>query len=391
VLTAILVIPTSSGVAAAVLQISRPHLGICRITTTHHSRIRLQDLLRSYVPAAGAGSETPDQRMREVFFLGGTGQMAPTATAHVSDESALIQLEELDAGRMRDLVAERGTDVATRTLFDCVCDSVRHGTAIREIDRLCEPNGTDRSKFASPVQVVVIPGFLYREYPTSGADGRMLIEAAERLGWQVRVIEVASTGRLTENAHTILNWLKQHARHPTVLASISKGGSDVVAALQQRDAGEAFRHVVGWVDVCGIIRGSPVVDSISRKWLPMLGFRTLFALRRWCFASVLDMRYTGGVLEKGFTPPPHLRIVHVVGFPQAEDFVHRRLRSFHALMGSMGPSDGAILLHDSVNAPGVVYPVWGADHYMRPRHRTQPLCHGLLQYCSQPNALENIE
>ena len=176
-----------------------------------------------------------------------------------------------------------------------------------------------------PAQVVVVPGFLYREYPASGADGRMLIAASERLGWQVRTIEVSSTGRLSDNARTILDWLRQHARQPTVLASISKGGSDIVAALQQPDAAEAFRHVLGWVDVCGIIRGSPVVDHVSRQWLRMLGFRALFALRRWCFASVLDLRHSGGLLERGFTPPKQLQIVHVVGFPQQHDFVHPRL------------------------------------------------------------------
>ncbi len=306
-------------------------------------------------------------------------QTEPTQTR---EDFAPCGVEPIDSDRIRELVAERGIDDATKVLFDSVCDSAKHGPAIREIDRLCDAGESGSLALGVAVQVAVVPGFLYREYPASGADGRMLIEASERLGWQVRTIEVASTGRLGENSRTILDWLKQHARQPTVLASISKGGSDIVAALQQPDAAEAFRHVVGWVDVCGIIRGSPVVDHVARQWLPMLGFRTLFALRRWCFASVLDLRHSGGVLEQGFTPPKHLRIVHVVGFPQRDDFVHPRLRSFHALLGSRGPSDGAILLLDCIEAPGVVYPLWGADHYMRPRHRTQPLCQGLLRFAA---------
>ena len=54
----------------------------------------------------------------------------------------------------------------------------------------------------------------------------------------------------------------------------------------------------------------------------------------------------------------------------------------HRQIGELGPNDGAILLYDTLRAPGVVYPVRGADHYMRPRFRVEPLCRGLLRYAA---------
>ncbi len=302
----------------------------------------------------------------------------------VRSEDAVTQvpplgLETLHADAMAALVAEHGRDEMTRRLFESVRASDKHGPAIEAIDRLCKspaPSGD------AAVQVAIVPGFLYRQYPHSGADGRMLSKAAAQLGWDARVIEVGSTGRLATNASMILDWLRRHATRPTVLASISKGGSDIVAALQRPEAQDAFADVVGWVDVGGIIAGSPVVDVVSKNWLHMLGFRALFACRRWDFGSVLDLRRRGGILAEGFAAHEHMRIVHAVGFPQENDFVHAKLRSFAHKIGSMGPNDGAILLLDSLAAAGVVYPVWGADHYMRPRYRTEPLCRGLLQYAA---------
>ncbi|MDG2222643.1 MAG: hypothetical protein P8L85_14790, partial [Rubripirellula sp.] len=152
------------------------------------------------------------------------------------------------------------------------------------------------------------------------------------------------------------------------------------AAMQLEPSCEQFSNVIGWVNVCGVLRGSPIVDRVSRQRIRMLGIRLFFALRRWTMASVLDLRHDGGMLEAGFNPPGHMNIVHAVGFPAEEDFTLAKLRRFHHQIGELGPNDGVILLHDALRAAGVVYPVLGADHYMRPRFRVQPLCRGLLRY-----------
>ena len=122
------------------------------------------------------------------------------------------------------------------------------------------------------VRVAIVPGFLYQEYPQSGADGRILIEAARGLGMEYEVVPMASTGRLAENANRLLRYLESRRDEPLVLASISKGGSEIAAALQMDPSGQHFANVVGWADICGILRGSPVVDMVSRQRLRMLGF-----------------------------------------------------------------------------------------------------------------------
>lgn len=294
-------------------------------------------------------------------------------------------LETLNTVEVAKLVAIHGLDEVTRRLFQSLQVSRRHGPAIKAIDRLCESPADCPS---AGVQLAIVPGFLYREYPLSGADGKMLSKAAEKLGWDSQIIEVESTGRLATNASIILDWLARHGRRPTVLASISKGGADVVAALQRREAREAFGNVLGWVDVGGLILGSPVVDMVSRNKIKMLGFRALFAYRGWDIRAVLDLRRSGGILAKGFATIDTMRIVHAIGFPQEQDFVRAMLRNFSRQIGSMGPNDGSILLLDSIAADGVVYPVWGADHYMRPRYIMEPLCRGLLQYAAGLRPME---
>ena len=46
---------------------------------------------------------------------------------------------------------------------------------------------------------------------------------------------------------------------------------------------------------------------------------------------------------------------HLTGNPAAR----------HARLAPLGPNDGSTLVQGALAAPGLTYPVWGADHYMR--------------------------
>jgi len=80
----------------------------------------------------------------------------------------------------------------------------------------------------------------------------------------------------------------------------------------------------------------------------------------------LDRR-AGGPLDFPLLLPAHLRVVHIVGFPLACHLTSRLARRSYRRLAPLGPNDGGgILLGDVTRLPGLIYPVWGADHYMRP-------------------------
>ena len=55
----------------------------------------------------------------------------------------------------------------------------------------------------------------------------------------------------------------------------------------------------------------------------------------------------------------------------------------HARLESFGPNDGSILLADAPKWPGHLCPVWGADHYLRPREDVRTLLAALLRSFAQ--------
>lgn len=265
---------------------------------------------------------------------------------------------------------------ATTELYQQIRSSPQHGEFIKEIeaiDSLPAPQLTPR--------IVIMPGAFHREHSHTGADGQRVVELAAELGWPVERVEVPSLAAMEVNAQTLVDRLRQPVDEPIILVSLSKGGADVRTALARPDAERAFRNVLTWVNISGIVTGTPLVAWLKARPLRCLGVRVLLRLRRQRFAQIEEMRHgPGSPLDTPLILPGSMRTIHVVGFPLARDLSNDWAKRGHARLSALGPNDGGgILLRDIVGLPGVVYPVWGADHYLNPSWNIRPLLLRILQ------------
>jgi hypothetical protein len=217
------------------------------------------------------------------------------------------------------------------------------------------------------VLLAVAPGAFYRELPRTGADGSLLRQHAADFGCQTALIPTNSTGTAAENGRIIRDWLAEHAGERILLASLSKGAADIKAALAHPDAASAFRPVVAWLNLSGLANGSPLANWLRRPSLPGAFFRALFWWKGLDFALLRQIEWgSGKILDFPLTLPPHIRLVSVAGFPLRRHWTSEVLRGFHGRIAALGPNDGLLLLADVCALPGMVYPVWGADHNLRP-------------------------
>jgi hypothetical protein len=272
---------------------------------------------------------------------------------------------ELTAEALQALAGSEGMDFATALLYDRLRRSAEHGPFIAHLETLPETDGPIAG--AEDVTVAVAPGGFYRERPETGADGRFLLEQATRLGCRTNVLPLESFGTLDGNARIIAGWLRDRAG-PIVLVSLSKSGAEVRLALAAPDAPLDFAHVTAWVNLSGIVRGTPMVDWLLRRPLRCLAIRLLFRLRGYSYPTLAQMRRgPHGLLDGPFSIPPHISVVHLYGFPLRRHLSRPLARRGHRRIAPLGPNDGgANLLADLLGMPGVIYPVWGADHYLRP-------------------------
>jgi hypothetical protein len=281
------------------------------------------------------------------------------------------KIEEISQGVLRQITRDEGIDFATAVLY-CV---------VSESKSLCHftNEAIVEAGSSSNVTVAIIPGAFYVEHPETGADGRRLREAAELLNCKTELIETASVGTLSANSETILEWLRSNRGRKVVLASFSKGGADVKVALRRNP--ELFRNVIGWINLGGTTEGSSIVTWILSRRIPRLIARAIFWWHGREMQFLHDLHRTSeGALDFPLSLPSHLRAIHVIGFPLRNHLSTPRARTWHHRLSNEGPNDGAAMLFDACQLPGVVYPVWGADHYAVDRVDWHEFTQRALQY-----------
>ena len=266
-------------------------------------------------------------------------------------------------------------DRATSDLYQQVRASAQHGEFIRTIE-----NSEAPTLVGPRPKVVVMPGAFHVEHKHTGADGERVFQLAAELGWPVERVEVPSFAPMQKNATALIQHLRRMQSGPIILVSLSKGGADVRTALAQGDL-EAFAKVRAWVNISGIVTGTPLVAWLKARPLRCLGVRLLLRLRGQRFAQVEELRHCpGSPLDAPLMLPEWMQAIHIVGFPRARDLSNDWARRGHARLTPLGPNDGGgILLRDVVSLPGVTYPVWGADHYLNPSWNIRPLLLRILQ------------
>jgi hypothetical protein len=269
-------------------------------------------------------------------------------------------------------------DRATSDLYQQVRASAQHGEFIRTIEDSAAPTP------AGPrPQVLVMPGAFHVEHKHTGADGKRVFQLAAQLGWPAERVDVPSFAPMQKNATALIEHLRRVQGGPIILVSLSKGGADVRAALAQDPA--AFSSVRAWVNISGIVTGTPLVAWLKARPLRCLGVRLLLRLCGQRFAQVEEMRHgPGSPLDAPLILPDGMQAIHVVGFPRVRDLSNDWARRGHARLAALGPNDGGgILLRDVVLLPGVTYPVWSADHYLTPSWDIQPLLLRILRQAAQ--------
>ncbi len=280
------------------------------------------------------------------------------------------ELEALKPEVLRELTAREGCDFATALLHRRIVESDSHGAFLRTLNE------------QTPIRdatIAIVPGALYRENPRTGADGRLAREVADTLGLPVSTAPIASTGTLAENAATLAEWLCEQQQAPVILVSVSKGGSDLKAAFARPDAERVFEHVIGWINLCGILDGTPMADWLLSPSLLARVNRFVYRIRGRSLDFLADMqRFPGCALDFSLSIPPWVRAIHVLGFPLRRHLRNGLARRCHARLESFGPNDGSILLADTPAWPGQLCPVWGADHYLQPRNDVRPLLAALI-------------
>jgi hypothetical protein len=156
-------------------------------------------------------------------------------------------------------------------------------------------------------------------------------------------------------------------------------------ALNQPGAECAFEPVVAWLNLCGILEGTPVAEWLLSSWQVEAALSRLYCQMLGMSVEFLrDLRRApGGPLDFKLPLPAHIQMISVVGFPLHQHLTSGMARRCHRRLAPHGPNDGAMLLADVCALPGLIYPLWGGDHYLRSGGDMNELIGALLNFVGQ--------
>lgn len=280
-----------------------------------------------------------------------------------------------DRPQLQTLVETHGVELATAVFYQGILESTTHGPFVKAVDaEKVAPLPTP-----SRLHLLLVPALYYQELPQYGGDGQAIASIARACGLQVTIAPLLSKGSLSDNAAILWETLCGMAGDDVLLLSLSVGGGEVRIMLDEHAGAPQLARLRGWVNVCGLVRGIPLATRVLRNPLRRLHTMTVCKAIGLDFALVRELDPDHAYWQGAMALPPTLRVVNLIGVPLHSHVQQRSLFKRYSWMQKLGPNDGMALLTDLLVEPGLIYPLWGADHYFR-TPQVSPLLYKLFRY-----------
>jgi hypothetical protein len=257
----------------------------------------------------------------------------------------------------------------------------------RELARIKYPLAASRpptyQDYSSYI-ILFIPGWFYKTDPWTGADLASQRKVVDRLGITNFLADVDENGTIEDNARRIAEYIIEYSQSEKkiILVSVSKGGAEVDLALGKLLEHQQTQHIKAWINIGGLLQGSPIADSATRwpkRWIA----KTYFFFKGWDFSSVESMATRRSQVRfAGSKIPRHILIVNYIGIPLSGN-ITVLARDRYMKMRTQGPNDGLTLITDAMAPHSYTITQVGFDHFfLDPENdiKSLALIHALLQY-----------
>ena len=211
---------------------------------------------------------------------------------------------------------------------------------------------------------VFVPGWLYRANPDSGADLARPRAVLGAMGLATRLVPLDENGTVEANGAALAAALGELAGdgRRLVLVSTSKGGPETHLALDQLGRSGGAGHVAAWVNIGGLLNGTPRADywmEWPQRWLAAVAFAFLGHGTE-AISSMTTAPRRARFPELGV--PHGVLVVNYIGAPLTAD-VGAHVRDDFEVIAPHGPNDGLTLLADALVPQGITLVEPGLDHY----------------------------
>ena len=208
--------------------------------------------------------------------------------------------------------------------------------------------------------IVFVPGFRYRHIHNGGNfyDQRLMLDSA---GIPYEMIDIEETGLVEDNAELIVNRLQElnQIHNNIIIISVSKGGLETAIALEKLSNSQNLSSTIAWINVGGILRGTPIADHwakpFKRYWLSKgLRWKRIKVNLK---GLLNDMSHElGKERYQSVKIPPSIDTINLIAVP----LLRQEKKSVFT-----SPNDGFSPLTDAITDDGSVVVEMGVDHFFK--------------------------
>ena len=211
--------------------------------------------------------------------------------------------------------------------------------------------------------IMLVPGYDYIENGhITGADLKKPRKLLEQSGYEVVFVDIDPIGSVEENAAYLSERIRQEKHKKIAVAGPSSAGPAIHLALGKLLSPQESKNVRAWLNLGGILQGSPLLDKFStgpKGWL----FSTIIWFKGWkrysfesMYAELSRRRF------QTLSVPRHIQIYNYLGLSLSGN-ISKFARDKYSMMMDEGPNDGLTLLPDiiSPNSLSILSPT--TDHF----------------------------
>lgn len=276
----------------------------------------------------------------------------------------------LDTKTLSEIKEKHSTDVATfyfvQRAYQNKSNKIAQDLYVSYFEKQSANDVSQELQNLKEYFIAFVPGLAYKQDTTTGADFARQRRLLTSNGISNGLIEIGEWDLVDNNAIIIANYLKDlGTKHKKIIiVSASKGGLETGIALGKVLKVEETKSIKAWINVGGILRGSPIADNYlkaPKKWFAKFMLWT----KGKKMDIVEDMSYEKRKISfNGLKFPENVKIINFVGAPLATK-IDKEIRSRYCSMISFGPNDGLTPLADEVTDNGIIISEIGLDHYFK--------------------------
>lgn len=211
--------------------------------------------------------------------------------------------------------------------------------------------------------VILVPGLDYEEHGhATGADLGQARKILSKIGMPTLFVRIPAIGPVEKNASMIADVIKKTRFRKVIIAGPSSAGPAIHYALSQGLPLAQAKKVLAWLNLGGIVKGSPLVDWADSGFTCPL-WRLVLWNKGWEYAAFASLSQE--IREPQFKKmqlPNHIKVFNYIGLSLSGD-ISRFSEDKYCILKSAGPNDGLAYLPDMLIPRSYTIIAPTSDHF----------------------------